>query len=122
MQIENFSARDRFLFNTVLSLRCDTTPEQLSDLLNTMWRKLKTSDTVAPGARINLIEMTRSAIDVEVFCHLVQTYYVAFLNDREALLSFLFETVTANGSVLAFPPSLVETTSDTRSSRVCRSA
>ena len=112
MQIENFSVRDQFLFNTVLSLRCDTTVDQLSRIIKDVRHKLDTSKDIAPGARVNLVELTRSSLDIEIFSYVIAADYVAFLNTRQTLLMFLLETVSDNGSVLAFPPSLVKVLSD----------
>jgi MscS family membrane protein len=113
MQIENFSVRDQFLFQTVLSLRPNTTTDQLTSILADIRNMLTHSKTVAPGGRANLIEMTRTSLDVEIFCYIEASDYVAFLNAREELLISVLGTVTRNGSLLAFPPSLVELVNET---------
>ena len=113
MQIENFSVRDQFLFNTVLSLRCDTSGDQVSKIVGSIRHKLEISENIAPGARVNLIELTRSSLDIEVFSYVIAPDYVSFLNARETLLLFLLATVSANGSVLAFPPSRLHVVSNT---------
>ena len=41
MQIENFTVRDRFLFNTRVSIRPDTSVERLNQLLGQIRRKLE---------------------------------------------------------------------------------
>ncbi|MDJ0637610.1 MAG: mechanosensitive ion channel family protein [Paracoccaceae bacterium] len=105
MQIENFSVRDQFLFTTVLSLRCDTSADQVTGIIEAVRQKLETSEHIAPGPRVNLIELTRASLDIEVFSYVIAPDYVSFLNVREKLLLFLFDTVTTKGSVLAFPPS-----------------
>lgn len=105
MQIENFSVRDQFLFTTVLSLRCETTSEQLTQIIAAVRHKLETSDYVAPGARVNLVELSRTSLDIEIFSYVMSPDYVSFLNIREILLLFLLDTVTTNGATLAFPPS-----------------
>ena len=113
MQIENFSVRDQFLFNTVLSLRSDTSAEQANMILQSIRQELEIANNIAPGARVNLIELTRSSLDIEIFSYVIAPDYVAFLNAREALLLFLLKTVSTNGSVLAFPPALVKLSSET---------
>ena len=114
MQIENFSVRDQFLFETVLSLRPNTTTDQLKSILGEIRNMLADSEIVAQDARANLVEMTRSSLDVEIFCYLEAPDYVAFLNSREGLLISMLETVTRNGTVLAFPPTLLEMVTETK--------
>ncbi len=114
MQIENFSVRDQFLFNTVLSLRSDTSADQANEILHAIRREFEAADNIAPGARVNLIELTRSSLDIEIFSYVIAPDYIAFLNAREALLLFLLKTVSASGSVLAFPPTLVKVSSEAK--------
>lgn len=115
MQIENFSVRDRFLFTTVLSLRCDVAADQVTGIIEAVRQKLETSEHIAPGPRVNLIELTRASLDIEIFSYVIAPDYVSFLNTRERLLLFLLDTVTAKGSVLAFPPSRVHILPDASS-------
>lgn len=100
--------RDQLLFTTVLSLRCDTSADQVTGGIEAVREKLETSDQVAPSHRVNLIALTQSSLDIEVFSYVIAPDYVSFLNTREALLLFLLETVTSSGSVLAFPPSRLQ--------------
>ncbi|MEL6885573.1 MAG: mechanosensitive ion channel family protein [Pseudomonadota bacterium] len=111
MQIENYSVRDRFLFNTVLSLRCDTPGDVVRTIIDEIRTELQQADAVADGARVNLVDLTRSSLDVEVFCYVSAPDYVAFLNAREALVLFLLDTVSRSGSVFAFPPTQVQVSS-----------
>ncbi len=113
MQIENFAVRDQFLFQTVLSLRSNTTTDQLKEILGEIRGMLSNGEKVAPGSRVNLTEMTRSSLDIEIYCYIKALDYVAFLDTREGLLISILEVVSKNGTVLAFPPSLLEVVQET---------
>ena len=67
-----------------------------------------------PGARANLIEMTRTALDVEIFCYIKASDYVAFLNAKEEalLISMLRNGHEERHGLMAFPPALLEVAHD----------
>nr|WP_247744409.1 mechanosensitive ion channel family protein [Ruegeria sp. R14_0] len=113
MQIENYAVRDQFLFNPKLSLRCDTSAEQVQRIISDIRSKLATSNNISTGARVNLIALTRTSLDVEIFCYVKAVDYVAFLTAQEKLIFFLLETVSASGSTFAFPPQRVQMSSHT---------
>ena len=117
MQIENFSARDSFLFQTTLSLRPATSPGQLTSILAELRAILAANAQIAPGARANLIELTRAALEVEIYCYVEAPDYAAFLITKERLLIAMLAAVTANGLALAFPPSRLELVSETGAPR-----
>ena len=110
MQIENYSVRDRFLFNTVLALRCDTPRDVVETIIRDIRAELLRVDTVADGGRVNLVALTRSSLDIEIFCYLSVPDYAAYVAARERLTFFLLDTVSRSGSRFAFPPKRVQMT------------
>ncbi len=104
MQIENFSVRDKFLFDTVLSLRYETTPAQIQLVLErTRVLLLETSSVENDPARVRLTELASSSIDIEIYAHVYATEYAAFLEIQEELLLGFMNIVAQSGTDFAFP-------------------
>jgi MscS family membrane protein len=104
MKIENFAPRDRFLFDPVLNLRFETTPEQIRYLLVELRAILYAHPKVSPDpARIRFIGMTADALKLEVYAYIDTTSNDEFLEVQEDLLLRFMEVVNASGSGFAFP-------------------
>jgi MscS family membrane protein len=104
MKIENFAPRDRFLFDPVLNLRFETTPEQIRYLLVELRSILYAHPKVSPDpARIRFVGMSTDALKLEVYAYIDTVNNDEFLEVQEDLLLRFMEVVNASGSGFAFP-------------------
>jgi MscS family membrane protein len=104
MILENFTLRDRFLFNHRLGLRYETPPGQLRSILAEIRELLGAHPTVDPrDARVRLIQFGDSAFIIEVFVYLRGSDYLLFLETQEELLLAIMNVIVAGGSGFAYP-------------------
>jgi len=104
MNIENLSRRDKILFNTKLSLRYETSADQLRYVLAQIRRLLYEHPKVeTDGARIRFIGYDNSALNLEVFCYILTRDGAEFLAIQEDLLLRIMDIVEASGTTFAFP-------------------
>ena len=104
MTLENYTLRDKFLFNQKLGLRYETKPEQLRAVLAEIGEILRTQPHADPAdARVRLVAFGDSAFTIEVFVYLFASDALHFLELQEQLLLAILDAVVANGSGLAFP-------------------
>lgn len=102
--IENFATRDKMLFNHTLTLRYETTADQLRFILAEARALLYRHEAVEPStARVRLTRFAPSGLDVELFAYLETTDYETFLGMQEDLLLRAMDVVEASGTALAFP-------------------
>ncbi|MDT0649191.1 mechanosensitive ion channel family protein [Autumnicola edwardsiae] len=102
--IENYAHRDRFWFHTVLSLRYETTPDQIRYLLVELRSVLYAHPMVSPDpARVRFIELGADSINLEVFAYVTVKTFDEFLEVREDLLLQLMDVVGESGTGFAFP-------------------
>ncbi len=108
MNVENFSRRDKILFNPKLGLRYETAPDQLRYVLAEVRRLLYEHPKVeTDGARIRFIEFDHSALSLEVFGYVLTRDFGEFLAIREDLLLRIMEIVKAAGTGFALPSQTV---------------
>lgn len=107
MNVENFSRRDKILFNTRLGLRCETSSDQLRYVLAQVRRLLYEHPKVETnGARIRLVALDNSALTLEIFCYVLTTDFGGeFLAVQEDLLLRIMDIVHASGTGFAYPSS-----------------
>ena len=102
--IENFAARDKILFNPVIGLRYETTPEQLRFVLAEMRALLyRHAQIETASARVRLLRFGPSGLQVEIFAYVTVTDYLEFLGIQEDLLLRLMEVIESAGTRLALP-------------------
>jgi MscS family membrane protein len=102
--IENFATRDKFLFNHTISLRYETTADQLRFVLAGARALLYQHPKVeSDAARVRLVRFAASGLDVELFAYLTATAIEEFLAIQEDLLLRLMDLVEQGGTALAFP-------------------
>jgi MscS family membrane protein len=112
--IENFAERDKFLFNHTVTLRYETTADQLRFVLagarTLFYQHPKVeSDT----ARVRLVRFAASGLDVELFAYLTSTAVEEFPAIQEDLLLRLMDIIEQGGTALAFPSQTAYFTRDT---------
>ena len=104
MNIENFSLRDKIWFNHTLSLRYETTPEQLRYILAEIRRMLEGHPKIeTASARARFIGFGDSSLNLEIFTYVFEKDYSAFLPIQEELLLKIMDIVRESGSGFAFP-------------------
>lgn len=104
MSLENFAMRDKIWFHHTLSLRYETTADQLRYILVEIRKMLYEHPKVeSPSARIRLIGFGSSSLDMEIFAYVLETSYWIFLEIQEDLLLRIMDIVEGSGSGFAFP-------------------
>ena len=102
--IENFALRDKLLFNPVLSVRYETTAEQLRYVLAEIRALLYRHERIeTASARVRFVRCGQSGLDLEIFAYVSVADYDQFLAIQEDLLLRLMDIVEAAGTGLAFP-------------------
>ena len=104
MNVENFSRRDKILFNTKLGLRYETSPDQMRYVCAQVRRLLYEHPKVeTEGARNRFIAFDESALTLEIFSYILTQDYSEFLAIREDILLRIMDIVDAAGTGFAFP-------------------
>lgn len=113
MQIENFSKRDRTWLHTTLSLRYETTPDQLRFILIELRKLLLAHPKVHPDpARVRFIGFGSYSLDVEIFAYVLTSDGDEFLAIREDIFLRIMELIAASGTGFAFPSQTSYTATD----------
>lgn len=107
LQIENYSHRDRFLFNSIISLTYDTSAAQMRSVLAAIRALLAENSNVIDGARVRFVEFNASSLDIEIFAYIRTFDNAIFLGMREEILLNIMETIEAEGASIAFPTQTV---------------
>ena len=104
MSIDNYSRRDKILFNPALAIRCDTTGDQLRYILAEIRRLLYQHPKVEPEtANIRFANVDPGALRLEIFAYVRTQDSNEFAAVREDLLLRIGEIVSRSGSSFAFP-------------------
>jgi MscS family membrane protein len=103
MNIENFTRRDKILFNPVLAIRYETTADQLRYLLAEIRRLLYAHPKLeSDSASIRFANFDSSALRLEVSAYVLTTDANEFNAIREDLLFRIMDIVEKSGSAFAF--------------------
>jgi MscS family membrane protein len=104
MNLENFSRRDKILFNPVLGVRCETTQDQLRYLLAQIRRMLYEHPKVeSNSASIRFANFDSSSLRLEIAGYVLTRDANEFNAIREDLLLRIMDIVQNAGTGLAFP-------------------
>lgn len=104
MNVENLTRRDKILFNPTLSLRCETSPDQLRCVLAEVRRMLYEHPKIeSESARIRFASLDSSALKLEIFSYVLTRDFAEFTAIREDLLLRIMEIVEKSGTGFAFP-------------------
>ncbi len=104
MNLENYSVRDKILFNPTIGLRYETTPAQLRHVIAGVRRLLYSHPRVESNTFwVRFNKMDNSSLNVGVFAYVLTRDYNEFLAVQEDLLLRILDVVEASGSGLAFP-------------------
>lgn len=107
LSLENFSLRDKALFNHRIHLGYETSADRLRAITDGI-RAMLSGDPKVEGrtARVSVTAFRDLSIEVEVFAYLLETDDAAFHAAQEELLLRIMDIVEANGAKFAFPPPL----------------
>jgi len=104
VSLETLSARDKFWFHPVVTLRYETTPEQLQIVIDGIRRLLEQHSSVSrESVRVRFFRLGPSSLDVEVFAYVFATDWTQFMEIQERLLFDVTEIVNRAGTAIAFP-------------------
>jgi MscS family membrane protein len=101
-QIENYAARDRFLFNPVIALDHRTPAARLAEAAGIVRQILLEHDEVGEGSRAHLGRIGERSFNIEVFAYMEVPDFEASVRTREALLLAIAERLEAAGIALGF--------------------
>ncbi|WP_337995477.1 mechanosensitive ion channel family protein [Oleispirillum naphthae] len=108
LQIENFAVRDKFWFHPTLSLRYETTPDQMRYLLVELRAMLYGHPRVDPDpARVRFTGLGADSLSIEIFAYIDTVEINEFLEIQEDLTLRIMDIVAASGASFAFPSQTV---------------
>jgi small-conductance mechanosensitive channel len=112
--LENFSLRDRMLLQTTLSLRYETTPDQLRYVLG-RFRELFYGHpkVINKDMRVRFIGFGASSLDIEIFLYIRTNNKPVFLEICEDLNLRIIDILSEAGAAFAFPSQTAYLTRDT---------
>ena len=103
-RVENFSARDSILYNSVLALAYDTPRRQLNDVIEGIRRLLRSHPRVVQEThRVRFAAFGESALRIEVWCWIGTRDYVEYTGIVEELNFAIAEIVEQAGDLLRVP-------------------
>ena len=104
MSLETLSARDRFWFHPVVSLRYETTPLQMRSVTAEVHKLLTGNSSLDPtSVRVRFLRLGAFSLDVEIFAYVLARDWGHFLEIQEELLLRVMETIQQAGAEIAFP-------------------
>ena len=104
MNIENFTRRDKILFNPVLAIRSETTPDQLRFLLAELRRILYAHPKIeSNSASIRFAGFDNGSLRLEISAYVLTVDSNEFIAIREDLLLRIMDTLEKAGTGIAFP-------------------
>ncbi|MEW5420548.1 mechanosensitive ion channel family protein [Amorphus sp. 3PC139-8] len=108
MHLENYGKRDRILLSKTISLRYETTPDQLRYVLVELRKLLIGHPKVTDDpARVRFAGFSEDALDIEIFAYVQSTDWSEFLAIREDLFLRIMDIVERSGTAFAVPAQTV---------------
>jgi MscS family membrane protein len=104
INVENLSRRDKILLTTKLGLRSDSKADHVRFVLAEVRKLLYSHPKVeSASVRVRLIDISGSALSVEVFAYILTRDFNEFAAIREDLLLRMLDVVEDAGGSLALP-------------------
>ena len=104
LKIENYAYRERFWFHPTLSLRYETTPDQMRYVLVELRAMLYAHPRVDPNpARVRFTGLGPDSLPVEIFSYVHAADFNEFLEVQEDLTLRIMDIVAKSGTGFAFP-------------------
>jgi MscS family membrane protein len=108
LQIENFSDRDRFLFNPILQLSRDLDADGIERVLEALRAALGEADYLYEGTRANFKAIGESSFDIEIFGWINVRDGNEAIRLQEKLLLEVMRRIQGAGARFAVPARAVE--------------
>jgi len=106
--LDNYSVRKHIWYHPRLTLRYDSTPRQLSEILTATRDLLSTHEKVLDESlRVRLTGFSREGIKLDIHAYIGTTDYAEFLEIAEELNLATIEIVTKSGTGFAIPGFMV---------------
>lgn len=102
--LENLRFRDKFLCQQTVRLRYDLSPDHVRYVLGQI-RDLLIEDPKIEdaSARVCFVRFAEYALEVEIYCYILEPEYSAYLATQEQLFLKIMDTIEKAGAVLALP-------------------
>jgi len=111
--IENLRFRDKFLCQQVIRLRYDLSPDHVRFVLDRIRDLLLENPKVEDSSsRVRFIRFSDYALEVEIYCYILEGDYAAYLATQEALLLSIMDALERAGAVVALPTQTTLVTQD----------
>ena len=111
--IENLRFRDKFLCQQTIRLRYDLSPDHLRYVLGKIHDLLRDDPKVEDStARVRLARFAEYALEVEIFCYILEPEYAVYLAAQEQLFLKIMDTIEKAGAVVALPTQTTFVTQD----------
>ena len=102
--IENLRFRDKFLCQQTIRLRYDLSPDHVRFVLGEIRQILLENPKVEDStARARFVRFADYALEVEIFCYIVESDYSAYLAVQEAVFLSIMDALEKAGVVVALP-------------------
>jgi MscS family membrane protein len=111
--IENLRFRDKFLCQQVIRLRYDLSPDHVRFVLGEIRELLRENPKVEdPSSRVRFVRFADYALEIEIFCYILEGEFNAYLATQEALLLSIMDSLEKAGAVVALPTQTTFVTQD----------
>ncbi len=111
--VENLRFRDKFLCQQTIRLRYDLSPDHIRYVLGKIQDLLIEDPKVEDStARVRFLRFAEYALEVEIYCYILEPEYAAYLDTQEQLLLKIMEEIEKTGAVLALPTQTTLVTQD----------
>ncbi|MGH7388087.1 MAG: mechanosensitive ion channel family protein [Candidatus Rokuibacteriota bacterium] len=106
VNVENFGVRDKIRFRPTLSLRHETSAEQLRYVLAEIRQVLYGHPMVETySSQVRFVRFGASSLDLEIFAYVLTSDYTTFQEVQEDLLLRIMGILEASGTAIAVPSS-----------------
>jgi len=104
MEIDNITARERIRLLAVITVRYETSPDQLRYILVEIRTLLYSHERIIPDTpRVRFINFGAFSLDIEVLAYVNTTDWPEFLGIREDIFLVIMDIIEASSSGFAFP-------------------
>jgi MscS family membrane protein len=111
--LENLRFRDKFLCQQTVRLRYDLSPDHVRYVLGQIHELLMEDPKVEDSsARVRFLRFAEYALEVEIFCYILEPEYTEYLATQEQLLLKIMDAIEKAGAVVALPTQTTFVTQD----------
>jgi len=111
--LENLRFRDKFLCQQTIRLRYDLSPDHVRFILGKLQDLLIEDPKVEDSsARVRFVRFAEYALEVEIYCYILEPDYSAHLAAQEQLFLKIMDEIEKAGAVVALPSQTTLVTQD----------